>query len=666
MGTLEKTRGGIGLAAVLTLIFGLNVLLYAPLFSTQQRPYKGSIAAGYAGITRFISEHPNPWGWNPQQYAGQPTQFTYPPLLPYAASSIHWVTGTNAAGSYRILTALLACLGPVTLALFFWSATRSLFWTLLLGIAYTIFSPLYGTFTAIDTDRGIYYLPWRLLVLMKYGEGPHVAGLTMLPLILMALRWGASRRDFTSLFVMAIALAVAPLTNWLIGFATALTVVWLLLTDISSWRRILPAGLLGYGLACFWLTPEYISTTLFNWPKDAYGYKVEQAHWPLYAGLIALLLTLHFLMHRYGVPWIVRFGTIGMAAFTYIAGAFYWFQRDTIPESRRYALEMEMFLMLAVFGWCWMAWRSKEGVDKFCVLLGLGFLLVSGLGQWKGTTSRSYASWGLTSQRETLEYRLAEWLHNATPRGRVFTTGALRFQLNAWFPMHQVGGTFESGLRNRIAVDHYYQVRTGEGSKPETESADAMMQLAAIGAQFVIVHGPGSEEYYRDIKRPDKFVPLGPVVYRLGEHDWIHEVPFSSFAHLVKPDEFPKNRWMMALPSYAAAIQDPSRPKLRVVERNPSEWEIQGGFPAGHDVAWSMNWDPGWRAMQGGTAIPVEKSELGLVRLRPAAGSATPILLTYQGTPQQKWFAGISLAVWIGSIALWLRSRSWRDSTSTR
>jgi hypothetical protein len=654
---MEATRARWKLGLLVALLFALNVALYAPLFSTKERPYRGSIAAGYAGITRFVSEHPNPWGWNPQQYAGQPTQFTYPPLLPYTASAVKWVTGQDAFWSYRMLVSLLACLGPATLAWLFYTATGSWFWSLVLGLVYTVFSPLYGIFPAIDTDRGIYYLPWRLLVLMKYGEGPHVSGLTMLPLVVMALRWGGARKDFGSLFVMALALAAGPLMNWLSGLAVALTVLLLLVTDLGLIRRVVMAGVLGYGLACFWLTPEYVSTTLFNWPKDAYGYRVEQSHWPLYAVLLAVVLITQLVLRHYGAPWVVRFGTVGMLAFSWIAGGFYWFQRDTLPESRRYSLEMELFLMLAVVAWCWMAWRSKEGVDKFCVGIGLAYLLLNGAGQAKATMTRNYGDWGLTDREQTVEYRLAQWLAEAKPQGRVYATGALRFRLNAWFPMHQVGGTFESGLRNRIAVDHYYQVRTGEGSKPERESEDAMQQLAAIGAQYVVVHGLGSEEYYKDIKRLDKFVPLGPVVYRVTEHDWIHEVPFASYAHLVRPEEFPKDRWLGALGGYAAAIRDGGRPRLRVTEKNPSEWEIAGEFASGHDVAWSMNWDPGWRAQQGGREVAVEKSELGLVRVRPLAGARDPLVLRYEGTAQQKGFAALSALVWIGSIALCVRPR---------
>ena len=240
----------------------------------------------------------------------------------------------------------------------------------------------------------------------------------MLPLILVALRWGAARRDFFSLFIMAVALAVAPLTNWLGAFAVALCVLWI----GDGFSRIVKAGILGYLLAAFWLTPEYVSTTLFNWPKDAYGYRVEQSHAPLYLGLAATVLLLSLTLRFFKADWLVRYSTVSMAAFLYVVGGFYWFGLDTLPESRRYALEFEMFLMLAVFAWCWAGWKSRENVDKLCVAIGVAAILFAGAGQLRSSWTRTAADWGTEDSEQTIEYKLAKWLNDAHPRGRVFAT----------------------------------------------------------------------------------------------------------------------------------------------------------------------------------------------------------------------------------------------------
>jgi hypothetical protein len=649
----------------LILLLALNLYLYGPLFSPQQRPYKGSIAAGYAGITRFIAEHPDPWGWNPQQYAGQPTQFTYPPLLPYTASALHWLTGMEPFRAYRSIVALFACLGPITLAFAFYYFTRNLILSLLLGLGYSVCSPVYGLFERIDADRGLYYLPWRILVLMKYGEGPHVVGLTLLPLILVSLRWGLARTGWPSLFLMTIALATAPLTNWLCALALTLCVFTMLLSGVQNVPRLFGAGALGYALSSFWLTPEYVKTTLFNWPKDAYGYQVEQNHWPFYGGLLLTLASTAWLFRRYNASWPLRFLTLASLTFLWISGGFYLYGIDTLPESRRYILEFELFFFLALFAWAWTALNTSEAIDKVCVGIFTVALLAYGSGQVQKSLTRGWSDWGIVDREQTLEFQLARWLADQHPQGRVFVSGGLRFRLNAWFPLHQVSGTFESGLRNRIAADYFYQVRTDANSKSGEEAVEALRELTTIGAEYAVVHDAASEEYYRDIKTPAKFQALGPVVFAPTPNDRVHKLPFRSLAHLVSPEEFPKDQFKEALPRFYSALSDSTRPPLLVKEINPSKWTITGPIPDGMNIAFSMNWDPGWQALQDGVPIEIKSSKVGLIQLLPKPAPSSTIELTYRGTTQQKLFGALSLLAWVVSIGLCIRSRSWQASTST-
>jgi hypothetical protein len=67
-------------------IFLLNVWLCGPLFYPGELPFRGSIEGGYVAMARFLSDHPNPWGWNPLPYCGLPTQFLYVPVLPYGTA----------------------------------------------------------------------------------------------------------------------------------------------------------------------------------------------------------------------------------------------------------------------------------------------------------------------------------------------------------------------------------------------------------------------------------------------------------------------------------------------------------------------------------------------------------------------------------------------------
>src|SRR5712692_2648446 len=211
-------------------LFALNVALIPPLFLPGEMPYRGSIEAGYVSMARFVAEHPNPWGWNPTQYCGLPTQFTYLPILPYLTGAlIRLLPASDPGHLYRIVVATFACLGTGTLFLFVLYFTKSRWWALAAALGYTFLSPSYGLIEQIDTDRGFVPLPWRLHVLAKYGEGPHTAGLTLLPLAIAALWTAATGRKYWQLLLAAVALAAVTLTNWVAALALAFCFATLLL-----------------------------------------------------------------------------------------------------------------------------------------------------------------------------------------------------------------------------------------------------------------------------------------------------------------------------------------------------------------------------------------------------------------------------------------------------
>jgi len=149
-------------------IFLLNIWLNWPLFVPGELPFRGSIEGGYVGIARFVSQHPNHWGWNPLPYCGLPVQFMYVPLLPYlSAAWMHLLPHVSPDTIYRTIVALCTCLGPVTLFAFALHFTGSRWWALAAALVYSVVSPSYGLFPAVEKDRGIVQLPWRIQVLAK-------------------------------------------------------------------------------------------------------------------------------------------------------------------------------------------------------------------------------------------------------------------------------------------------------------------------------------------------------------------------------------------------------------------------------------------------------------------------------------------------------------------
>src|ERR1035437_4427981 len=134
-----------GLLALTILL--LNLWLNAPLFMTGELPFRGSVEGGYVSMSRFLSQHPNPWGWNPFPYCGLPVQFMYVPALPYlSALGIRLLPHVSPDLVFRTIVALATCLGPVTLFFFALPFTGSRRWALAAALAYSFLSPSYGLF----------------------------------------------------------------------------------------------------------------------------------------------------------------------------------------------------------------------------------------------------------------------------------------------------------------------------------------------------------------------------------------------------------------------------------------------------------------------------------------------------------------------------------------
>lgn len=506
-----------------TLLFAVNAALNVPLFHAGEMPYRDSIEGGYASMTRFFFDHPNPWGWNPLQYGGLPTQFIYLPGVQYLSALLAHLSPVEPTYLYRILVASLACLGPSTGFLFLVYFIRSRWWALGAMAAYTLCSPLYGIVSTIDRDRAIAQLPWRLLVLAKYGEGPHNAGLALLPVALVALWGAATSRVSWKLFAAAVLCAAIALTNWVAALALAFCVLTLALAAFGvpefRFSRVVLCGLLAYGLACFWLTPTFISTIAFNWPADAFNYHLERQQtlllWGLAAGLIVIRVVFAWLFPKDTFACFVVLNTFG---FGWLVLWFYGRGLNTIPESRRYALEFELFLVVALFEYFRLVLRRPRPVAWFCVLVPAVCLVAAGWNQTRRYTTQGFSARNPVPVEQTIEYRLARKLAELKPEGRVFVSGGLRFRLNSWFPIAQVGGGFESGLKDRTPVVLADRIRATASGE------EAIRDLRALGVEYVVVHGEGSREHYRDFKHPKKFERLLEVAHR-EEDDTIYRVP---------------------------------------------------------------------------------------------------------------------------------------------
>jgi hypothetical protein len=634
------------------LIFATNVFLTYPLFLPGDTPYRDSIEGGYAGMARFVNAHPSPWGWNPQQYCGLPTQFLYVPALLYVV----WLLPGDPVYVYKLLTATLACLGPVTLYLFFVFFTGNRLWAVITALGYTFYSPAYGLIHQADKDRGLTYLPWRLHVYAKYGEGPHNAGLTLMPLAWIAAWRAATLGRFGHIFMLATLMSAITLINWIAGLALAISCLLLMAAAIGvpgfHASRIFTAGALAYGMACFWLTPTFIQTIAFNWPADAFNYKLQSSQYELMGWYVTCLIALWLLLRWLRWEFWETFVTISAAGFGYPVMMHYAFGIDMIPESRRYAIEFELFLVVALGAFLRFATSGNNRVHRACALIAISALLMGGSRQIRGYLTQPRSAFVPLPVEQTPEYKAGKWLHDRKPLGRVLVSGGLRFRLNSWFDIPQVGGAFESGLRNRTPVHFAYHIRTGGAARPENDIVDSVRELKALGVEYVVIHGPESTEHYRDYKNPQQFEGILERVYG-DANDIIYRVPFTDLAHLIHAGEEPSEAHRDFLGKYVDAIEDSSRPKLKTTWLASDRLRIEGSIPEGMLVSLQVSYDPGWRASSNGTPIAIAKDNLGFMKLR----SSGPIDLEYGGTAEQKGFAVLSAITWIGAIVFLCKDR---------
>ncbi|PWU05075.1 MAG: hypothetical protein C5B51_15445 [Terriglobia bacterium] len=640
-------------------IFLLNVWLNAPLLLPGELPFRGSIEGGYAAMARFISAHPNPWGWNPFQYCGVPTQFLYLPGLPYLTALLVRVFPHSSPDYvYHLITAIFAFLGPVVVFFFALYFTRSLTWSAVVSIAYSLFSPAYGLFPAVEKDRGIVQLPWRIQVLAKYGEGPHNTGLALLPLALLAVWRAGKSRGYPSILLAALLLAAVTLTNWISALALAIACILLLLatlaeSDFRVWRVLAAAGL-AYFLACFWLTPSFVETIAFNWPADAFGYQFGPRQQGLLAGVLAGAVLVAFVCHKLRASFYFCFVTLCAFVFGWLVTAYYVYGVDTIPESRRYVLEFELFLFLAMTEALRLALRQPNQTVRLCAAGAAGVALLVGLPQLWAYTTQKADLWRPAPREQTVEYRLAQWIAEHPPSGRVFASGGLRFRLNSWFDIPQVGGGFESGLRNRVPVDLAYRIRTGKEMRAGSEAQDTLRELRALGVEYVVVHGARSREYYRDFLRPERLAEVLPVAYH-EENDTIYRLPAPRLAQSLAVEELPgkdvqHQPW--ALDAYLGAMEHSSRPLLRTEWKDAGYLVLDGDVPPDRLVALRINYDPGWRATQDGRRIETAADRLGFLVLHADAAPASHIELHYAGTGEQRVFALLSAVAWVGAFGM--------------
>jgi hypothetical protein len=648
-------------AAAALALFAVNAWITLRLFRIDYLHEMGSIEAAYIALARYIRGHFPDLNWFPLWYGGIPYPDTYPPLLHFVVAGVAAVGHLPTGLAYHAVTATIYALVPVAL---FWAARRlgaGQAAAFAASLLYSLISPSCLLVREVRADSGGWLGPRRLVALVRYGEGPHLAALLMIPLALGMLHLALEKRRPVYYVGAGLSLAAAVLTNWIGAFAMALAAAAYLLAGfgkewLPQWLRAGGVGCYAYLVAMPWATPGTVATIRANAPLVGGRFESNAAQRIYAAGFVAAMLGLAWLMRRWKVAPAARFGVLFFYGTAVISLGAYWWHTQLLPQSQRYHLEMDLAFWLGaalVLGAPAARLPSRIRVGACCALAAACVPIA-----WHQRNMAREMEKPIEI-RSTVEYEISHWFGEHKPGRRVFAPGTIGFWMNAFSDTPLLTGGFDNGMRNTLLQDVIYQIYAGD------QQQVALAWLKAFGCDAVVGGGPGSREVYHPYAHPGKFEGW-PELWREGD-DVIYAVPrhSDSLAHAVRRGDLvasvPPAYDPQALQPYLAALDDPALPTARFEWHGTAEASITGNLRPEHLLSVQVTWDEGWNARVNGQPRHTWGDKLGQMVVVPLCDGPCTVELTYDGGTEMRVArlgSGLSLAggaLWIviSQVLLW-------------
>ena len=640
---------------------GLLLALFAtalvrPLYKAEYLDAWSSIESTFISDARFLSAHwPHP-GWQPNWYCGTRTDYVYPPALRYGTAALSRLRHVSTARSYHLYIALLYAIGIAGVYVFARVGSQSRWVALWAALASALVSPAFLLFKDFRIDyAGVFWMPLRLGVLVRYGEGPHMSALALLPFSLAAA-WNGLRRRHPSQLALSALFAALVVTHNFYG-ATALAIlfpiltwsVWLAEMDRWVWVRAGVVSALAAGLCALWLTPSFIRITLDNmkWVSSpGHGWSAA-----LLAVVIAVYTALSFRLARgkTGLAWInFCLGSLVIFGLNVIGNQYFDFR--VFGEPGRLIPELEMVIFLAAgLLFARVSWRGrwwKIGTIAFavvCLVPAYGYVAHA----WQALPARS-------TYRNRAEFVITDWVHKNLPGIRTLATGSVRFWYNAWYDLPQLGGGSEQGLLNM----NVQWAQSNAIANDDVAAAIAWLQAMGVGA--VYVDDQNSTEIYHDWTKPQKFEGKLEKIFDDHAGNRIYRVPRrnASLARVVDAAQIRAVLPNSPQTSYATLYR-----YVDVIEHGPdapAEFQrldtdavrLKARLQPGQQLLVQETYDPAWHAYVAGHPIAISKDPLGFLLLDPGPGDYD-ILLRFE-TPLENRAGKLISA--LSALALFLLS----------
>ncbi|HLX43027.1 MAG TPA: hypothetical protein VKR43_06320 [Bryobacteraceae bacterium] len=594
-------------------LFVLNFYVCRELFGMEYVFDMGSIESAYFGIDRWALAHWRDLQWFPLWYDGIPFQNAYPPMLQAGVVLFAKLTGFSVPHAHHWVIALAYCLGPVAVFALAMRLSGSRFAGFVAGLIYSCVSMSAWLIPMIAKDLGSRFYPRRLQALVIYGESPHLAALTLLPVAVLLLDLALERRRAGYFLLTVTGIEATALTNWLAAFALALAIAAYMLARDFRWRDFAWLGLIcaaAYAIAMPWIPPSTIATTRMNASNAGGDFTSVYGALPVRGAIIvAMIAGLKLALRR--LPGYLQFGIFFAALTAMLPLGEAWFGIAIVPQPARYHFEMEMGLaMLAGFvGYAY--FRTRAGF----VILVLLVAMIYPVKKYRNY-SRSFLMRPVDITK-AVEWRTAQWLNRNWSGERVMMPGSTSVWLAAFSDVPQLGGGYDQGVTNFMTRLALYEIYTDAGAG-EHSAENSVLWLKALGVQAVGVSPV--------FTHPNKFDGVLEPLWRDGD-ETIYRVgaAHASLARVVSKADIVTRTPVNAadvdgLRAYVAGLENPEMPRAEFRWTSAHSARVEADVREGQVVSVQMSWDRGWRAVVNGREVEVRRDGIGLMVMEPGNG----------------------------------------------
>jgi hypothetical protein len=621
------------------LLFLLATLFLAPYYTHKYTDQWPSIESTFISDARFLAAHwPHPQ-WQPLWYTGTRFDYIYPPALRYGTALLSKVFGWWTVKAYHFYTIFFYCVGIAGVYLLMRVAGRSRAAAYGAAIATGLMSPSLLFMKNMRIDSGP-WTPVRFGVLIRYGEGPHITALCLLP-IALAFTWRALEAKRPRSLALAAVFCAAVVSNNFYG-ATSLAIFFPLLLW-SFWvtrgeRRMvfkaLAIPVLAYGLTAFWLSPSYLRITLHNMQYVSDKGNAWSA-WVAAATILIFGFASFWWGRRFRLPTRSALPLAGGTACPtwaiFVAGSVVFFALNVLGnyylnfrvmgEPGRLIPELDLVLILGVMLVLEWLWRHRGPWPKLAVAV---VLIVA------FATTRHYIKqsrhivepW--PDYKSRVEYRVTDWLWKNMPEARIQSSGTVRFWFDAWHDLTEMGGGSEQGLMNPVVPDSNWEIDAG------TNPRFAVLWLKALGVDAIYAAGPKSEEPYKDIQHQERFASL-PVLFDDGQGNtvWGTSRRYAPRVRVVETARLnglqtPRNvEDIEHLQPYVDLVENGPDAPATLERQGTDAMLLHANLSAGQSLLVQETSDPAWQASSGGQRLPIRKDPMGFMVVDPLPGDRT-------------------------------------------